>query len=223
MPNIDTNTENVLDTHRCLTINTCRQTSRRLKKWVDHSALNDNGSFCWTVGGNSTVQGQQLQRPVVSYKAQCLINLHHQLTEERRVFDEEERKASEEYIQRLLAEEEQLLQAEQRRREDDERMARLLSDQLVGVLKTKEMYKLFWCSVQCLDLQKIENCICGLFFFFAALLFFITCFISSLNQKTSCHARPSELCPCHSRKLQEEGGGDCRADREVGWIFAANK
>lgn len=60
----------------------------------------------------------------------------HQLTEEKRAFDEEERKASEEYIQRLLAEEEQFLQAERRRREDDERMARLLSDQLVRVLKS---------------------------------------------------------------------------------------
>lgn len=50
------------------------------------------------------------------------------------MFDEEERRASEEYIQRLLAEEEQLLQEERRRREDDERLAKLLSDQLVSVL-----------------------------------------------------------------------------------------
>lgn len=51
--------------------------------------------------------------------------------------DEEERRASEEYIQTLLAEEEQLLQEEQSRREDDERLARLLSDQLVSVSHSK--------------------------------------------------------------------------------------
>lgn len=56
----------------------------------------------------------------------------HQLTEEKRVLEEEQKKASEEYIQRLLAEEEQLVQEESKRREDDERLARLLSDQLVS-------------------------------------------------------------------------------------------
>lgn len=55
-----------------------------------------------------------------------------QLTEEKRELQEEERKASEEYIQRLLAEEEQLLRDERKRRDEDERLARLLSDQLVS-------------------------------------------------------------------------------------------
>lgn len=112
------------------------------------------------------------------------------------MFDEEERKASEEYIQRLLAEEEQLLQAEQRRREEDERMARLLSDQLVGVLINFSFF--FMCSVQHLDLQIIENCICV----FCLLMFLlVTYLISSLNQKTSYHRCPTELCTCHSGKL----------------------
>lgn len=52
------------------------------------------------------------------------------------MFDEEERRASEEYIQRLLAEDEQLLEEERRRREDDERLAKLLSDQLVSVFNS---------------------------------------------------------------------------------------
>lgn len=55
-----------------------------------------------------------------------------QLTKEKRELQEEERKASEEYIQRLLAEEEQLLRDERKRRDEDERLARLLSDQLVS-------------------------------------------------------------------------------------------
>lgn len=49
------------------------------------------------------------------------------------MFDEEERRASEELIQRLLQEEEQQLQEEMNRRETDERLARLLSNQLVSV------------------------------------------------------------------------------------------
>ena len=57
-----------------------------------------------------------------------------QLTEEKRAFDEEERKASEELIQKLLQEEEQQLQEEMKRRETDEKLARLLSNQLVSVL-----------------------------------------------------------------------------------------
>lgn len=61
------------------------------------------------------------------------VSLTVKLTEEKRVLEEEETRASEEYIQRLLAEEEELLQEESRRREEDERLARLLSNQLVGV------------------------------------------------------------------------------------------
>lgn len=48
------------------------------------------------------------------------------------MLDEEERRASEEYIQRLLAEEQQLQEAQRRRHEDDERLARLISNQLVS-------------------------------------------------------------------------------------------
>lgn len=55
------------------------------------------------------------------------------MTEEKRALDEEERRASEEFIQRLLAEEEQLQQEDRRRSEDDEKLARLLSNQLVSV------------------------------------------------------------------------------------------
>lgn len=78
---------------------------------------------------------QTLARPVFpsrnrDKRAPCLCR---QLTEEKRALDEEERRASEEYIQRLLAEEEELLQEDRRRREDDERLARLLSNQLVRV------------------------------------------------------------------------------------------
>lgn len=59
--------------------------------------------------------------------------LGFQLTEEKRALEEEEKKASEEYIQRLLAEEEEVQQEERRRREEDERLAWLLSNQLVCV------------------------------------------------------------------------------------------
>lgn len=52
--------------------------------------------------------------------------------------EEAERKASEEYIQRLLAEEEERVEEERRRQEerqleDDEKLARLLSEELVSV------------------------------------------------------------------------------------------
>lgn len=73
--------------------------------------------------------------------AECLVSF--QLTEEKRALDEEERRASEEYIQRLLAEEEQLLHEERRRREDDERLARLLSDQLVSVSHSSISWSLY--------------------------------------------------------------------------------
>lgn len=52
------------------------------------------------------------------------------------MFEEEERRASEEYIQRLLAEEEQLQEEQRRRHQDDERLARLISSQLVSVFIT---------------------------------------------------------------------------------------
>ena len=60
-----------------------------------------------------------------------------QLAEEKRALEEAEHRASEEYIQRLLAEEEER-RAEERRRleetqlEEDERLARLLSQELVS-------------------------------------------------------------------------------------------
>ncbi|KAJ8256872.1 hypothetical protein COCON_G00190240 [Conger conger] len=64
------------------------------------------------------------------------------LAEEKRALEDAERRASEEYIQRLLAEEEER-RAEERRRleetqlEEDERLARLLSQELVRhVLQT---------------------------------------------------------------------------------------
>lgn len=89
------------------------------------------------------------------------------------MFDEEERKASEEYIQQLLAEEEQLLQAERKRREEDERMARLLSDQLVSVLRILHL--------------------CCLLVYFMTYIFIFT-------KLTSSHPRLPELGTCHSGK-----------------------
>lgn len=59
-----------------------------------------------------------------------------QLAEEKRALEEAEHRASEEYIQRLLAEEEER-RAEERRTleerqlEEDERLARLISQELV--------------------------------------------------------------------------------------------
>lgn len=59
-----------------------------------------------------------------------------QLVEEKRALEEAERRASEEYIQRLLAEEEERMEEERRCREEqqlenDEKLARLLSLELV--------------------------------------------------------------------------------------------
>lgn len=66
-----------------------------------------------------------------------LISCFEQLVEEKRALEEAERRASEEYIQRLLAEEEERLAEERRRREEqqlenDEKLARLLSQELVS-------------------------------------------------------------------------------------------
>lgn len=55
--------------------------------------------------------------------------------------DEEERRASEEYIQQLLAEEEQQQEEQRRRHDDDERLARLLSNQLVRASITRYYLK----------------------------------------------------------------------------------
>lgn len=61
-----------------------------------------------------------------------------QFVEEKRALEEAERRASEEYIQRLLVEEEERVNEERRRQEerqleDDERLARLLSEELVSM------------------------------------------------------------------------------------------
>lgn len=65
-----------------------------------------------------------------------LISCFEQLVEEKRALEEAERRASEEYIQRLLAEEEERMAEERRRQEEqqlenDEKLARLLSQELV--------------------------------------------------------------------------------------------
>lgn len=61
-----------------------------------------------------------------------------QFVEEKRALEEAERRASEEYIQRLLAEEQDRVEEErriqeERQLEDDEKLARLLSEELVSV------------------------------------------------------------------------------------------
>lgn len=65
-----------------------------------------------------------------------LVSCFKQLVEEKRALEEAERRASEEYIQRLLAEEEERMAEERRRHEEqqlenDEKLARLLSQELV--------------------------------------------------------------------------------------------
>uniref|UniRef100_A0A3B5M0I0 RING-type E3 ubiquitin transferase n=1 Tax=Xiphophorus couchianus TaxID=32473 RepID=A0A3B5M0I0_9TELE len=73
------------------------------------------------------------------------------LMEERRAQDEEESKASEELIQKLLAEEQQQLQEEMRRKEEDERLAKLLSNQLVREVaeRSRRGHRVLWVTLSC--------------------------------------------------------------------------
>lgn len=112
-----------------------RSTRRRSPEWVHSFCVpcvnclfytNRKWTFCWYLKWAEELLWQYIPVTVVLW-------YHHQLTEEKRALDEEERRASEEFIQRLLAEEEQLQQEEMRRSEDDEKLARLLSNQLVSV------------------------------------------------------------------------------------------
>lgn len=80
---------------------------------------------------------------IVWYGFHYLILCIKQLVEEKRALEEAERRASEEYIQRLLAEEEEPLEEARRRQEekqleDDERLARLISQELVRSYITDE-------------------------------------------------------------------------------------
>lgn len=73
---------------------------------------------------------------IVWYGCLYLISCIKQLVEEKRALEDAEKRASEEYIQRLLAEEEEPLVEARRRQEekqleDDERLARLISQELV--------------------------------------------------------------------------------------------
>lgn len=81
-----------------------------------------------------------------SHEGVCL-----QLMEERRAQDEEESKASEELIQKLLAEEQQQLQEEMRRKEEDERLAKLLSNQLVREVaeRSRRGHRVLWVTLSC--------------------------------------------------------------------------
>lgn len=78
-------------------------------------------------------------------KGHGLISCFEQLVEEKRALEDAERRASEEYIQRLLAEEEERMAEERRRREEqqlenDEKLARLLSQELVSSLSTAGLF-----------------------------------------------------------------------------------